>query len=434
MSNYIPEKPVSVEELLNKPIVIPDYQRPYKWTRKNVSDLLEDICTAIADSKRPDYDGFKYRVGSVILYKSKDKEELEVVDGQQRLITLSLIKYELDLNFRNKILEHPFGDSESQSNIFDNDRFIREWLSINKGKKKDILYAFDKILEAVVLEVDEQTEAFQLFDSQNTRGRALDPHDLLKAYHLREMSEFDFEKADVIKRWEDISPSKIRGLFSDYLYRILKWARKEKAKPFTAQDIDEYKGVNSQSLSYTYAQRVYKAMPYFQIDQPISAGKDFFLMVEYYNDLLQELKKEISKGEKFLQIIKECLEEKENQRSVGFSYAVNLFYCALLFYYDRFHSLDEMAVKKLFVWAMMIRVDMNYLGLGSINNYAIGSEDRGYTNNIPMFFKIATARSHSEIASLRIDVVREPDKPGSDKWQGLYETLKGLMGVKDERN
>ena len=70
MSNYIPEKPVSVEELLNKPIVIPDYQRPYKWTRKNVSDLLEDICTAIADSKRPDYDGFKYRVGSCLLYTS----------------------------------------------------------------------------------------------------------------------------------------------------------------------------------------------------------------------------------------------------------------------------------------------------------------------------------------------------------------------------
>ena len=34
---------LSIEALLNKKLAIPNYQRPYKWTNKNMSDLLEDI-------------------------------------------------------------------------------------------------------------------------------------------------------------------------------------------------------------------------------------------------------------------------------------------------------------------------------------------------------------------------------------------------------
>ena len=91
---------------------------------------------------------------------------------------------------------------------------------------------------------------------------------------------------------------------------------------------------------------------------------------------------------------------------------------------------DEMAVNKLFVWAMMIRVDMENLGLDTINNYAIGSDDKDYTNSIPMFFKIATARNSQEITNLRIQVIRPNDTAKSAKWQNLYEKLKGLMGEK----
>ena len=36
---------------------------------------------------------------------------------------------------------------------------------------------------------DDVDEAFRVFDSQNYRGKALAPHDLLKAHHLREMRE-----------------------------------------------------------------------------------------------------------------------------------------------------------------------------------------------------------------------------------------------------
>lgn len=431
---------ISVNELLNMELKIPEYQRPYKWTRKNVADLLNDIGTAIEDNRRPGYNGFRYRVGTVIIHNKNDDAgnitERNIVDGQQRLITLSLIKRALDPSFTNSLLEHEYKDKVSIGNISDNYRFILEWKSVNGGKLEDYRGAFENILEAVLIEVDDISEAFQLFDSQNTRGRELDPHDLLKAYHLREMNEYDFEKFNLVKRWEEIRPYRIRELFSLYLYPILNWSRKEKSMAFTAQDIDTYKGISSGCL-FTYAERVKKAMPCFQIDQPFAAGGDFFRMVEHYINLLADLKNEIATNKAFSDINKiienNIIKRKDNieqYSSTGFRYAVNLFYCVLLFYFDRFHMYDEMAVNKLFVWAMMIRVDMENLGFDTINNYAIGNEDKDYTNRIPMFFKIATARSNQEITNLRIQVVRPNDQVKSEKWEDLYKKLKDLMGEK----
>lgn len=431
---------VSINQLLDMQLSIPEYQRPYKWTRKNVADLLNDIGTAVEDNRRPGFDGFRYRVGTVIIHNKKDEAgnitERSIVDGQQRLITLSLIKRVLDPSFTNSLLGHKYRDKTSINNISDNYRFILEWKSVNGDKLEDYRGAFENILEAVLIEVDDISEAFQLFDSQNTRGRELDPHDLLKAYHLREMNEYAFEKFNLVNRWEDIRPYLIRELFSLYLYPILNWSRKEKSKAFTAQDMDTYKGVSS-DCTYTYAERVKKAMPCFQIDQPFSAGGDFFRMVEHYINLLADLKNEIATNKAFSNINRiienNIIKRKDNieqYSSTGFRYAINLFYCALLFYFDRFHMYDEMAVNKLFVWSMMIRVDMENLGLDTINNYAIGNDDKDYTNSIPMFFKIATARNSQEITDLRIQVLRPNDKAKSEKWQDLYKKLKAIMGEK----
>lgn len=112
-----------------------------------------------------------------------------------------------------------------------------------------------------------------------------------------------------------------------------------------------------------------------------------------------------------------------NFNSAGFRYTKNLFYCVLLCYYDKFHNFDEMAVKKLFLWAFMLRVDMKSLRFDSINKYAIG--DGTYTNKIAMFSKISFARVHKEISRLQIKV-RKESEPGNEKW---YNLLKKLMDI-----
>jgi uncharacterized protein with ParB-like and HNH nuclease domain len=63
-----------------EPFIIPPYQRPYKWTTKNVNQLIDDV---LLHNDKP-----AYRLGTVVIHKNGS---LNIVDGQQRLYTLSLL-------------------------------------------------------------------------------------------------------------------------------------------------------------------------------------------------------------------------------------------------------------------------------------------------------------------------------------------------------
>ena len=278
-------KAISVNELLKMNLDIPEYQRPYKWTVKNMEDLLSDISSAIDDYEFHK-DRFKYRVGTIILHKVNGG--YSVVDGQQRIISLLLIKLVLEDNVECTVLKKEFTNKISQRNIHDNYFFVKDFLSPKKGDWHNFVDAFDKILEVIVVCVEKISEAFQLFDSQNSRGKSLEPHDLLKAYHLREMRDDVYEMKHAVIKWESQDVLKIKELFDVYLYPVWNWSRCIKSKPFTEKEIDTYKGVEETS-SYTYAKRVNKAMPCFQMTEPFVAGKDFFEMVDYYLRLLRDI-------------------------------------------------------------------------------------------------------------------------------------------------
>ena len=426
----------SVNDLLRMHLNIPDYQRPYKWDIQNIDDLFLDITNAISDADRY-RSSFKYRIGTIILHKTKD-HIYDIVDGQQRIISLVLLKQCIEPGFQCSILEKDFTDKSTQYHIHRNYTFIREWFSLKSDDVKNaFIRAFEDILEVVIVCVDKVTEAFQLFDSQNTRGKALDPHDLLKAYHLREMKQYPYEMEHAVTKWEAKNTEKIKELFDLYLFPIWNWSRANKSKPFTAKEIDTYKGI-SESSTYSYARRASKAMPYFQITEPFIAGNDFFEMVEHYMYLLRDIKTEICNNPRFKDIKRVLCggkganspEDMDQIKfgSAGFGYTKNLFYCALLCYYDKFHNFDEMAVKKLFSWAFMLRVDMENLGFDTVNKYAVGDENIRYSNSIAIFSKISLARLHHEISGLQIKVCRTPDAPAQEKWRDLYDTIKNMNG------
>lgn len=441
----------SVEELLGWELRIPPYQRPYKWTKKNITDLLLDIETSIREAKK--YPNFKYRVGTVILYRESKAEPCErendtkyaVVDGQQRLLSFLLLKRCLDPNFTCKLLSAKFSDKVTQKNLHENYKAIREWFAFAPaGMREDFKQAMKKHLEVVVITVDEISEAFQLFDSQNSRGRALYPHDLLKAYHLRIISGKKGEER-AVEEWEAKDPKAIAELFRDYLFPIWHWARRRKCGGFTAADIDLYKGVEPDS-EYAYAYRVRRTGARYQITEPFPAGRDFFKMVHYYMQMLKDLKREIAVNPA-LQEVKEILiassgrdkkkdsiasveqlDEALDRQPVGFRHACRLFFCALLCYYDRFGVLDARAVKRLFTWAMMLRVNMQHLGFASINKYAIGERDPQkdqYTNVIPVLSMIVSARKHTEISDISLKVDVEPGQ-SDEKWERLRKRLREL--------
>ena len=433
----------SVDELLEQNLVIPSYQRPYKWTEKNITELILDIQKSIEDGKKDS--NFKYRVGTVILYRGSDTEPCEVVDGQQRLLSFLLLKLYLKPDFTCELLSTKFSDKVTKQNLHDNAQYIREWFSsVDDATKEAFNGALGDTLEVVVLTVNELSEAFQLFDSQNTRGRELDPHDLLKAYHLREIHDKDdMERA--VQKWESKEPKAIHGLFNNYLFPLWNWSKRRKSSSFTAAEIDLYKGIE-ESSDYTYAKRANKAKPYFQIVEPIISGRDFFDMVEHYMQMLHNIKQELIENPDFAAIKALLIKwgpkvEQVNTPaeldvacrswSPGMNYARNLFFCALLCYYDRFHNFDLMAVKKLFTWAMMLRVDMHTLSDKSIDLYAIG-EEKAYTNTKPVISLITTARRHTEISAMTLDLKRTDNKARAEKWQQLYNALRQLNGYKQD--
>lgn len=434
---------LSVEELLKLDLVIPSYQRPYKWTEKNIRELILDVQKGIEDANK--YPNFKYRVGTVILYQENDTKPYEIVDGQQRILSFLLLKLCLDPNFTCSLLSATFSDKVTLGNLHSNSDRIREWCSsVDVGVKEAFDKALSEVLEVVVLTVNELSEAFQLFDSQNTRGRELYPHDLLKAYHLREIHDkYDIQRA--VLKWESKDPKAIRELFDNYLFPLWNWSKRRKSSRFTAAEIDLYKGIE-ESSGYTYARRANKAMPYFLLSEPLISGGDFFEMVDHYMQMLHSIKLELIDNPDFARIKELLIDDKSKvgqiktpadldkackSSSTGMNHARNLFFCALLCYYDRFHNFDLMAVKKLFTWAMMLRVDMNHLGFDSVNRYAIGLGDNDkYTNSEPVISLISSARRHTEISGMPLMVKRDNDKAETEKWQGLYEDLLLLNGYK----
>lgn len=96
----------------NVSLTVPEYQRPYKWTARNAIQLLDDIIEAKNSDKEV------YRVGTLILHRDKDGEGnavYNIVDGQQRIITFSLLLYALYENEENKRTINFLGQS-----VFDN--------------------------------------------------------------------------------------------------------------------------------------------------------------------------------------------------------------------------------------------------------------------------------------------------------------------------
>ena len=105
-------KILKIDDVLELNLRIPDYQRPYKWTIKHVQQLLDDLLTHFRNQEQV------YRIGTVVIHK--DGKNFDIVDGQQRLITLSLLLYYLNNKKKLKeksLLDETITHTHSKNNI-----------------------------------------------------------------------------------------------------------------------------------------------------------------------------------------------------------------------------------------------------------------------------------------------------------------------------
>jgi len=295
------QKVIKLTELSKEKLTIPVYQRPYKWTEKNVIQLLEDIFEYVILKNKD------YRIGNIILHSENSINNL--VDGQQRLTTISLLLKILDESYNGLLLNEKYKHNISKNNIVYNYRIIDKWIKTKFESKDEKKADFkNKILnkcEFILFTVFKQDEAFQLFDSQNARGKALEPYDLLKAFHLREM-DFDSEddRTKCVERWEtSVDNGTLKPILGNHLFKIRKWSKNEWKYDFTKDEIDEFKGISlHQKQKYPYESairmldgfvenahndkflrnlQIAQTFP-FQITSPIINGKRFFEYVDFY--------------------------------------------------------------------------------------------------------------------------------------------------------
>lgn len=428
-------KIISIRELISlENLKIPEYQRPYKWTTKNINQLIDDILNF--NNKE------SYRLGTIVLQEDEEQNNiLNIVDGQQRTISLFLIYFALNELQKKEVqdikvqINWEFENEISQYNIQNNYQVIKQRISEPEFDEKTINFLFHKC-EVVLVTLKDLTEAFQFFDSQNARGKELEPHDLLKAYHLREMNDVDErEKSIIVHDWENIKSDELSSLFCNYLFRIRNWSKGRQARYFTKQDIDVFKGLNlAKKEQYNYA-KLYTIANYyvdnynlqyhrqidknqmdypFGLDQPIINGKRFFEMVGYYQERLKYLK--TLKENEIIKLI-----DTYNSRSrTGDIYVRNLFDCTLLFYIDKFGEIEiDKAIEKLFIWAYTLRLRQHSVQIASLDNYVI--------IETKLFNILRESTDHKEIINMQLEFVKEVKATNVDE---LKEKFKRLGYVK----
>jgi hypothetical protein len=360
------QKVIKLNELVKEKLTIPVYQRPYKWTEQNVIQLLEDIFEYVILKNKD------YRIGNIILHSENSTNN--VVDGQQRLTTISLLLKILNSSFSGLLLDEKYKHNISKNNIVYNYRIIDKWVKTKFESKDEKKADFkNKILnkcEFVLFTVFQQDEAFQLFDSQNARGKALEPYDLLKAFHLREM-DFDSEddRTKCVERWEtSVDNGTLKPILGNHLFKIRKWSKNEWKYNFTKNDIEEFKGISlhqKQQYPYESAMRmldgfvenahndkflrnlqIAQTFP-FQITSPIINGKRFFEYVDFYitqREKLFDLNKEDSvKAEipEFVKFYEDYCYGYYGWGRSGDEKVRNLYENILITFIDKFGYLDD---------------------------------------------------------------------------------------------
>lgn len=239
----------------NEQFVIPPYQRRYSWRERQVYELLEDIDLL----KGSDV----HLLGSIVCltgHHTPGVNQLELVDGQQRLTTICILLESLRKRFDqaeeedqsreiarllsakalggtavpkialNTLDGDEFSNLASEEEI-DSDEYenrnladafctIRDWLSEMTVEE---LTAFSFKLQnqtlVVRLDVNDAKDAFKLFETINNRGLRLSPTDIIKNFVLGNAARFGASQLEIArKQWATLI-SHLDGTDTDGFFR-----------------------------------------------------------------------------------------------------------------------------------------------------------------------------------------------------------------------
>ncbi|MFC6381695.1 DUF262 domain-containing protein [Psychrobacter glacincola] len=463
----------------DKRLAIPVYQRPYRWTEKNIADLLTDLyyqCSRLNHNVDNSYKADNaYRLGTVVLHQDNEKVDsdgqtpIALVDGQQRTLTLLLIikaaaeseKFKQTLEgFTSIDIQLP-DCNETQENLSINYELIKRHVN-SPAFTLEVLDFLMNHCEIVQVTLHELSEAFQFFDSQNARGLDLSPHDLLKAFHLREFPETEKDlKESIVEYWEQKNTKDLKVTFSDYLYPIRQWSLGKSSLYFSKSDIQVFKGVNLTNANYPFQQGLkvlnntvdsynqhthrlidQQTMTYpFQLTQTLINGRRFFDWVTYYQALIMPFLEDATRQDdnwlkailshKDRQIALTIIQVLDNQKQgedykyshwwrQGDRYVRRMFNALVLCYYDRYGEQDlARAIEYIFIWAYSLRLQNASVYRQSIEKY-IDSDN--------VFMRLQHSLTPVEFLNKPLQQLQQVNTTGKDRDKKLKQVA-GLTTI-----
>ncbi|MBN8881949.1 MAG: DUF262 domain-containing protein [Salana multivorans] len=271
---------------------IPRYQRPYAWETEHALQLLEDLTDALVRG-----DEEPYFLGSIVLVKpDANKPEANVIDGQQRLTTLTILLAVLrdlasdpdiakdvramisdekksfyrsgavsrprltprpqDAEFFRKHIQEQgstarlstltdaVADTDPRRAVRDNGKALFAALAERSDEERSALLGLlDGHTELVVVTTPNEASAHRIFGVMNARGLELSPTDIFKSTVIGNLSS---AKEDAYAdRWDAAEDAVGRENFAD-LFRDIRFAltgeraRVELMKEFPKQVLDDY--------------------------------------------------------------------------------------------------------------------------------------------------------------------------------------------------
>ena len=265
------EQPLSKIFSSDFKFTIPSYQRPYAWTDEQTNTLFDDL-----------YDFYKsnsednYFLGSIVLIKEDENAHAEVIDGQQRLTTLTILlsiitsKLDGDADFK-AYLQEPGRASqglkpsprltlrardqeffnqyiqnlkieellkldvatlktEAQQNIYQNAKKLNERFSAFETTEDVAAFGCFLVQRCylVVVTTTNQESAYRVFSVMNSRGLPLLPIDIMKSEIIGDIDSTATENYTSI--WEDLENNTGRDGFNDLFMHIRMIYAEVKAK------------------------------------------------------------------------------------------------------------------------------------------------------------------------------------------------------------
>jgi len=310
---------------LQYPLALDNYQRPYVWDEVKVRQLIDDLL----EHQQQGASVPSYYMGTLLLHKNDEKGKYFVIDGQQRLTSLSVLYYVLENGQLPKNINFTYRSPVSADNI----QKAKVLFEKHAGSvlSKNLLSR----MNFTAIKVDREDLAFTFFDTQNNRGVKPKSTDLLKAFHLRAINSDDAKADEQIqelcaKRWENVQVKGGKGkqnrendfapeLFHYYLWRARNWKGKNVKRE---SDDDVIATFQAGSVSSSHVTNVplypgtsnafanslellsnddYRLMPQaldisrhaaklpFSMRQPIHQGVGFFLYAQKYASLINLL-------------------------------------------------------------------------------------------------------------------------------------------------